>query len=376
MKRLAVSCGGTGGHFNPGLSVARAFRDAGGEVLLLLGGKHAERQKELAARHGIESRIVSCAPLSKSPSGLAGFFFKSARGIMQSRKICREFQPDALLAMGSFASVPPMLAAKTLGVPLFLHDGNARVGKSNRFFSRLAEAAALSFPAVNADAIHCPAHVTGLPLRSAVLDGAATSRESAIAKINERWNAGFVPELPIVLVFGGSLGAAAINDNFSVPEARRNELQIIHLSGPGKYESIREKYRKAGIRALTLESLEDMQLAYAAADLVVCRSGGSTISELALFGRGAVLIPYPYAAEDHQNDNARLYAATGAARILPNEQCSPQTFEAILDDFLNRREEWVERGAKGTAMARPDAARAILAMIDSHLEQRKSGNAS
>ncbi len=372
MKRLIVSCGGTGGHFNPGLSVARAFRDAGGQVLLLLGGKHAERQKKIAAGQAIDSRIVSCAPLSKSPVGIVRFFRALARGVTESKDVLRDFQPDALLSMGSFASVPPMLAAKLARVPLFLHDGNARIGKSNRFLSRLADGMALSFPAVNAESVHCPVRVTGLPLRDAVLKNRPSSREAAIERLNCEWQAGFDPALPIVLVFGGSLGAAAINEGFSVPEARRKDVQIVHLSGPGKYDSIREKYAKSGVRALTLESMEDMQILYAAADLVVCRAGGSTISELALFGRYAVLIPYPYASERHQDDNARLYAATGAARILPNESCSPKAFEEILDDFLNHRAEYAANGAKGAAMARPNAAQAILDMIDESLATRKS----
>ena len=128
LKRLIISCGGTGGHFNPGLSTACAFRDAGGKPLLILGGKHFEEQSRTAAKNGIEFRRVSCAPLSKSPSGLLAFFSQQAKGRREARAIIREFKPDSVLSMGAFPSIPASLAARSCGIPLFLHDGNARIG--------------------------------------------------------------------------------------------------------------------------------------------------------------------------------------------------------------------------------------------------------
>ena len=342
LNRLVVSCGGTGGHFNPGLSTACAFRDAGGKPLLILGGKHFEEQSRTAEKNGIEYRRVSCAPLSKNPAGILRFFSQQRRGIREARAIFREFQPDAVLSMGAFPSIPASVAAWRNGIPLFLHDGNARIGKSNRFFSRIASGIALSFPAVNENTLHCPSTVTGLPLRKALLEDVPASKAEAIARINATRGTAFAPARPVVLVFGGSLGAAAINENFTIPidHPAAKSLQVIHLSGPGKYDAIHDKYSACGINALTLESASDMQNLYMAADLVVCRAGGSTVSELAIFGRYAVLIPYPYAAEKHQDDNARLLAKTGAARIVPNRECSPGLFRGILAEFLDDPEKF------------------------------------
>ena len=156
LNRLIISCGGTGGHFNPGLSTACAFRDAGGRPLLILGGKHFEEQSKTAEKNGIEYRRVSCAPLAKSPSGAFRFLSQQMKGVREARAIFREFKPDAVLSMGAFPSIPASVAAWRSGIPLFLHDGNARIGKSNRVFSRIAAGIALSFPAVNADTLHCP----------------------------------------------------------------------------------------------------------------------------------------------------------------------------------------------------------------------------
>ena len=216
LKRLIISCGGTGGHFNPGLSTACSFRDAGGQVLLILGGKHFEEQSATASSNGIEYRRVSCAPMSKSPSGAWQFFTRQWRGVRESKAVFREFKPDAVLSMGAFPSIPASVAARLTGVPLFLHDGNARIGKSNRWFSRVAAGLALSFPAVNADAVRCPTEVTGLPLRKSLLEDVPASKAEAIARINATRGTAFTPDRPVVLVFGGSLGAAAINENFTI----------------------------------------------------------------------------------------------------------------------------------------------------------------
>ena len=374
LNRLIISCGGTGGHFNPGLSTACAFRDAGGKPLLILGGKHFEEQSKTAAKNGIEYRRVSCAPLSKSPSGLIQFFSQQRKGVREAHAIFREFKPDAVLSMGAFPSIPASWAAWRDGIPLFLHDGNARIGKSNRVFSRIATGIALSFPAVNADTLHCPSAVTGLPLRKALLEDVPASKAEAIERINATRGTSFVPDRPVVLVFGGSLGAAAINEKFTIPidHPGAKSLQVIHLSGPGKYDAIHDKYSVCGVNALMLESASDMQNLYMAADLVVCRAGGSTVSELAIFGRYAVLIPYPYAAEGHQDDNARLLAQTGAARIVPNAECSPALFRSILAEFLDDPEKFREAGKGALTMAQPQAAANVIAFIANSLKNARS----
>jgi UDP-N-acetylglucosamine--N-acetylmuramyl-(pentapeptide) pyrophosphoryl-undecaprenol N-acetylglucosamine transferase len=216
--------------------------------------------------------------------------------------------------------------------------------------------------------------VTGLPLRKALLEDVPASKAEAVARINATRGTSFAPDRPVVLVFGGSLGAAAINENFTIPidHPGAKTLQVIHLSGPGKYDAIHDKYSACGVNALTLESASDMQNLYMAADLVVCRAGGSTVSELAIFGRYAVLIPYPYAAEGHQDDNARLLAQTGAARIVPNAECSPSLFRGILAEFLNDPEKFREAGKAALAMAQPHAAANVIGFIENSLKTARS----
>ena len=139
MKRLIISCGGTGGHFMPGLSIARTFQENGGEVLLLLGGKNAPKQMETAAKYGIVSMQFPASYPSANPIRMGKFLFHTASGYIKCRDAVKKFQPDALLAMGSFASLAPVSAAKSLNVPVFLHDGNTKLGKANLFLSRYAK---------------------------------------------------------------------------------------------------------------------------------------------------------------------------------------------------------------------------------------------
>lgn len=365
LQNLVISCGGTGGHFHPGLSIARIFQAQGGKVLLLLGGKHADDQIKTASGFGISAKKVTASPPLKTPAGAYRFFRDLAIGYFQCKALFRTFQPQAFLSMGSFASLPPTLAAKSEGIPMFLHDGNARIGKSNRFLSRLAAGACLSFPAVNQDTMKCFCTLTGLPLRPELRTAPQTKAE-AIQLLNEKFHVSFDPEKPVLLVFGGSLGAAAINDNFSIPadHPRASELQIIHLSGPGKFEAIKEKYKDMNERALVLESCPDMQILYPAADAVICRAGGSTVSELALFGKFALLIPYPFAMEHHQDDNARWLESEGGAEILSNDKCSPEAFQNFVSRFLDSPDLLHSAGQKSLKLAIPNAAERVLEMIE------------
>ena len=374
LNRIAVSCGGTGGHFYPGLSVARELNAGGGKALLVLGGKNAPKQAEIARSFGVETLQVSALPPSKNPWKLLRFLLAFLRGRARCRCAFREFRAQAVLCMGSFASLPAAFAAKALGIPLFLHDGNARLGKANKFLSRYAKALALSFPSPDGAHCKCPVIQTGMPLRQELLAGKMTKTE-AISEINRRWNAGFLPDAPTLLVFGGSLGAASVNRSGRVAAGLPGgaAIQVIHLTGPGKMEELREYYAALPNRTLLLESSSDMHLFYSAADLIFCRAGGSTVSELAYFGKYAVVVPYPFAAENHQFDNARWLASSGGARILPDAECSPETFNEILRNFLENPGSYREASQKLAAIAIPDASRRILDMMVNIVSAARAG---
>lgn len=366
-RKLIVSCGGTGGHFYPGLSVAREFRKQGGEVLLLLGGKHADTQKKTAESFGIRAEKISAMPFSLKPLPLIRFKWAVFRGVFQCLRLFHSFRPDAVLSMGSFASFPPVIAAVLSRKPLFLHDGNVRLGKANLRMAPLARALAISFPTSDSERCGCPVVLTGMPLRPELLQD-IPSHEKALDLINQRWNCSFRKDVPTVLIFGGSLGAENINKSCRIPHGTpENELQLIHLTGLGKQEEIRAFYEGASFRRLLLETASEMNWFYAAADWVVCRAGGSTVSELACFGKYAVLVPYPFAVQDHQTENARYLTSSGGAELIPDRELTEERFVSKLQDFLKNPDEYREKGLRLKALAFPEASANVLKMIDNIL---------
>ena len=372
LERLAISCGGTGGHFNPGLSIAVDLKARGGTPILVLGGVHAEKQAETAAKFGIDVIRIDAAPLSAKPWKAVRFLWKTWKGIRQSAAGFEQFRPQALLCMGSFASLPPALAARRTGLPLFLHDGNAKIGKANRFLSRWAKALALSFPLKDASVISCPAVLTGMPLRPDLVTG-TLSKDEAIAAVNTRWQTAFSADRPTLLVFGGSLGARTINTSVKIPEdlPGAETLQVIRLVGPGNLEAVRPLHAGSKAEELILESCQEMNLLYSAADLVVCRSGGATVSELAVYGRYAILVPYPFAAEGHQDDNARWLASAGGAEIIPDAEFSPERFGKFLRSWLANRTEFEAHGQKSKTLAMPRASANVLDLIENILTSQE-----
>ncbi|MDD5727339.1 MAG: UDP-N-acetylglucosamine--N-acetylmuramyl-(pentapeptide) pyrophosphoryl-undecaprenol N-acetylglucosamine transferase [Victivallales bacterium] len=366
LRKLAISCGGTGGHFLPGLTIGRQFTGRHTRVLMLLSGKNVANQSETAEGYGIEIVRLRHMPSPYKLRSFTHFILGAISGTTAAVSALRKFQPDALLAMGSFASLPPVLAAKILGIPIFLHDGNARIGKANRFFSSWARLMGTAFPPVNAGKIKCPYEYIGMPVRPE-LDCRPTPKAQAVEKINSLFELNFKPELPTLLIFGGSQGAQTFNDIFPrmLIESGRTDFQVMHLTGDGKFEAVKAVYENAGFPILCLSATSGMHWFYQAADAVICRSGGSTLAELCMFGKFSLLIPYPFASEKHQHDNARFLEASGAAKMLDNNEFTLEKATELFNKWLADPDEFIRRGKKALDYAKPDAANDMLWLIDS-----------
>ena len=335
--RLAISCGGTGGHFYPGLSIAKVLKEEGGNVLLLLSGTNAQKQKAIADSCGIDAMALPDMPSPRKLKNIPKFLDGLLSGWLIAKRAIAEYEIDVVLGMGSFTSLPPVLAAKKLKKKIYLHDGNAKIGRANRFLSRYAKHLWTAFPPVNFNGLKCPWSVIGMPLRPELTNGKIYSKAEALAELNSRFNKNFKENVPTLLIFGGSQGAQKIN--LILPEFLKtlsaNSCQVIHLAGPGKVEETAEVYKNCEFEYLLLDASSEMQLMYGAADMVVSRSGGSTVAELAFFGKAALLIPYPFAAENHQYDNAEFLRRHGGAFILDNSQCSVEKFGEIINPLLS-----------------------------------------
>lgn len=366
LSRLVITCGGTGGHFYPGLSIALAAKRRGVEVLLLLSGVNSETQGKLAADAGVECVTLPQMPHPGSPVKAWRFIRGAIGGWRKSAACFRAFRPQAVLGMGSFAMTPVLMAAKGNRIPIFLHDGNTVIGKANRIFSRYARAVGCAYPPVNPERLHSSWKLVGMPVRQSLRNRADITKTQAVAALNENFGSDFVPDAPTLLVIGGSQGAASFN--VTLPEvfkAYPEHLQVMHLSGKGKREDAAAAYRGFTGKLLLLESSEHIEWFLGAADLVFARSGGSTLAELTLFGKPAVLIPYPYAAEDHQRHNAEWFVGIGGGRMIASSDFSFDSARPMLDIPW---ESWRDCAEASRRAARPDAAEKMLDLIENLIQ--------
>ncbi len=369
--RLVISCGGTGGHFYPGLSIARRLRERGGEVVLLLSGVNSAAQTTAARAVGVTAEEL---PQMPNPYGIANFchFAKGfCGGFRNSSRLLREFKPDAYLGMGSFTSLPTLIAARRRHVPIFLHDGNARIGRANRVLSRYARLLFGAYAPVNRGAIHCGFELSGMPLRPELTEFRGDRAEAA-AKLNRIYEWDLDPAKVTILVMGGSQGARTINLSIAEAMARlsqsNRDFQLIHLCGGRLLKETEQLYNTLDCKVFIQPLSVWMAELYTVADAVVGRAGGSSVAEMSTFGRYGVLCPYPFAAELHQNDNASAMAATGAAEVIENSAFSEDAVFDILSRLLADPDEYRRRGELGKTGLHRAASDFILDRIEASLQ--------
>lgn len=350
-KPILVMAGGTGGHVFPALAVAEYLRQQG-ESIVWLG-----------TRSGIEARVVPAADFAiewLSVQGLRGKGvatlllapFRLLRACWQALFLLRRIRPKAVLGMGGFVSGPGGLMAWLLDIPLFLHEQNSIVGLTNRILGRFATRSYTAFPGA-VDKLP-RSECIGNPIRPELADLGAPE-----ARLQSRIDA------PLqLLVIGGSLGAAALNR--IVPQAlacldREQRPKVRHQCGERHLQVCQQNYVEARVEADVVSFIDDMQQAYAWADLVICRAGALTISELTAAGLGSLLIPFPYAVDDHQYHNARFLEQNNAAQILIEADLSAENLALKLQFFQQNRPALLEMAVNARAQFRADATERLAA---------------
>jgi len=328
VRRVVIACGGTGGHLFPGLAVGRELRARGVEVTLIVSPKEVDQRALHGCGAGFQVRVLPA--VGGSLRRLPAFLATTLRGYRQAIRGFRAERPDALLAMGGFTAVAPVLAARRLGIPRFLHESNVVPGRANRWLARLVDRGFVGFAAA-AERLPAPAvTVTGTPVRPEFRHPDSHAAPSQF---------GLDAGRPVLLVLGGSQGAQGVNQwvTLSAPAlaARHPELQICHLTGPADQETVRRAYAAAGVPARVLPFSDRMEVLMSAATVAVSRSGASSLAEIAAMRLPSVLIPYPVAADDHQRANARVFVAAGAARMLDPVTDGPGDLVEALDGLLS-----------------------------------------
>jgi UDP-N-acetylglucosamine--N-acetylmuramyl-(pentapeptide) pyrophosphoryl-undecaprenol N-acetylglucosamine transferase len=358
MPHLALSCGGTGGHFYPGLTIASEYQRAGGQVTLFIGGRHAAEQLRVAANAGLPAVP---APAEAVGTGKLRYLHLAARlprAILQARHALRAAGVQATLCMGSYAGFPIGLAAKSLGLPLYLHEGNAIIGEANRRLSGLARCLYLTLPPLHEPRRPSQQPLVGMPLRQAIIAAASEPLPPA-ARLVALEARGLDPRLPVLLVFGGSQGAQVLNARLpeaviSLPPSAR-QFQVCHLTGQEDNTAIIAAWRRAGVPAQVWPRDPAIHELYQLATWVVCRAGAASIMELANFGLPTLLIPYAAAKDNHQEANARAVEGDDAGWLLREPEATPTALASLLTRWQSDPAECARRGARFRTLAKPRA---------------------
>lgn len=346
-KTLMVMAGGTGGHVYPAMAVADYLKSQGWKIVWL------------CTQGGMENRLIEGKGYDKAMinmqgvrgKGLFGWLLlpvKLVKAFSQSSRALKQNQPNVVLGMGGFAAFPGGLMAKLLGKPLVVHEQNSVAGLTNKVLAKFATRVLAAFPAAFGD----KAALVGNPVRTDIANLAApeqrfSGREGALR----------------LLVVGGSLGAHALNE--VVPQAlaqlpAEKRPQVVHQAGVKHIDALKNNYEKAGVAVDARAFIDDMAAMYAWADFVICRAGALTVAEVSAAGIGSLMVPFPFAVDDHQTTNAAYLAEAGAALVVQQKELSVEKLAEILRELS--REKCLDMAKRARVLGKPEATADVAAI--------------
>lgn len=341
-KTILLMAGGTGGHIFPALAVAQSLQQQGHNVIWL--GSHDSMEQRLVPQHNIPLELIAMKGVrGKGLLRKLALPFMLLRCVQAAKAIIRKHHINAVIGFGGFVTFPGGLAAKLLGVPIFVHEQNAVAGMANKRLAKWAARVLYAFPQAFPQ---YPDGLVGNPVRADI--AALPSPENRFADRQGSLK---------IAVVGGSLGAQVLNEIVPaalalLPEAQRP--RITHQSGRGNLATLQAAYQQAGVAAQCIEFVDDMVALYREADVLICRAGALTIAELTAAGVGALLVPFPYAVDDHQTANARYLVGAQAGLLLPQNQLNADNLAQILGSLT--REQCREWAVNARTLAMPDSA--------------------
>lgn len=346
---ILLMAGGTGGHVFPALAIAQALQQKDFKICWL-GTPHG-LEARIVPQAGIEIHYIDIKGLrGKGVLRLLTAPFKIAIAVWQSLKVLRQLRPVAVVGMGGFVSGPGGIAAWLSRIPLLIHEQNAIAGLTNRWLARLARQVMQAFPRTfpeNYRAIH-----TGNPLRANIM--AVRDQTKQLKK----------DDILHILVVGGSLGAQALNETvpFALQQVRAN-IAVRHQTGRNQDIATQQRYENAAFSVTVTEFIEDMATAYAWADLVICRAGALTISELAQAGVASILIPFPHAVDDHQTHNARFLSENHAAILLPQPDLTVAKLSSLVNELATDTAKLAKMSDAARQAATPEALQQVVEIV-------------
>lgn len=353
--RVLIAAGGTGGHINPGIAIANKIKKEDVNSSILFVGTTHGVEKDLVVKSGYDLKYIRSSGISKKINfenikNVCQIFL----GIKDSYKLLKEFKPDIVIGTGGYVSAPVLYAASKKKIPTFVHESNAFPGKTVKFLSSRVDKVLAGFEETkNSLPKAKKVVITGNPSKVTDEKISDTKRKEIISSL------GLKDKMPIVLVFGGSQGAKSINDSIIkiITNEKDRKYQIVFAPGPKQYEDIKEQLSQKGfdieniINCKIMPYIYNMEEIMKIADLLVCRSGAMTVSEIGIVGKPSILIPFPYAAENHQEYNARTLERKGAAKIILDKDLNEESLRKEINlliydnDILKTMGENAKNGA-------------------------------
>ena len=343
--RIVIAAGGTGGHIFPGIAIAREIerRDATAEILFV--GTARGLESKIVPREGFELELIKVSAL-KGVSMLqrAKSLLELPASFAAARRILKRFKPDVVMGVGGYSSGPTLLMAALMHIPTMVVEPNAMPGFTNRVLARFVDAAALTFQE-SLRFFRGRGRITGNPVRG---DFGQLERKDRAEELS-------------LLIFGGSQGAHAINNAMAgalpLLADHKARLRITHQTGESDFDMVRRSYLDAGFEAADVRPfIHDMSTQFRQADVLVCRSGATTVAEVAAAGKAAIFVPFPFATDDHQRKNAEAFANAGAGRMIVQQEMTPGRLSREIEWFIEHPAEITRMEEASRKLGRPDAA--------------------
>jgi UDP-N-acetylglucosamine--N-acetylmuramyl-(pentapeptide) pyrophosphoryl-undecaprenol N-acetylglucosamine transferase len=323
--RIVIAGGGTGGHLFPGIAIAEEFlkRDAATKIIFI--GTKKGIESKLLDKFGYELKIIDIEGVKgRGIKALAKGTFQIPKSLWQSKRILKQFDPDIVLGVGGYASGPAVLAAHFMRVPTAIAEQNAVPGVTNKILGNFADRIFVTYGPTQKFFSQKKVVLSGNPVRASFTAGGVKPKEKK--------------DYRQLLIFGGSQGAEAINksvvDMLPQLQSVKDKIKILHQTGLKQMEEVKKAYEQFGIQAIVKDFIIDMAGAYAESDLIICRAGATSLAEITAAGKASVLIPYPWAANDHQLKNAQALKAEGAAEVIIEKELSGPKLFSVVENLL------------------------------------------
>lgn len=358
MKKMKIlmSGGGTGGHIFPAIAIAQEIQKRFPDAEFLFIGANGKMEMEKVPQAGFKIEGLNIAGFDRgSMAKNISLPFKVISSLTRARSIIKKFKPDFAVGTGGFASAPSLFIASRLGIPIFLQEQNSLPEKTNQFLAKKAKGVFTAYPKMESFFPKTTTHYLGNPIREVIISGMIDSSEAKIKM-------GLDPEKLCILSVGGSLGSKTLNDAWiqNIENLKQKDIQLIWQTGKLQYAEIVNGQKQNATKQIQItEFISDMALAYSAADIIVSRAGAIAISELTVAGKPLILVPFPFAAEDHQTKNAMSLVQENAAKMVKDKDMKEQ-FWNLLSNLIDDAGSRAGMANNLKILAKPDATQQIV----------------